>query len=219
MKPIKRRATIWLTDAVFDAAKAKAAATGVSLSETLAKAAEESLLRNRKEAEAEISRQVERIYFLLQKTDRKRGYEIQVIRELIGLAILSFFNHTPPVDESHKKAALLDGKMRFERLLNVAVANLTGGKSILRHLPGVPQEKSATSEKAETEPEVNQSKATSIDNPPPAVLPEPPKPEPSDPPPKENSKDLNPNPSEQKPRPDTPPDNSEQPPKKKWSLF
>jgi hypothetical protein len=61
--------------------------------------------------------------------------ELQVLKELIGLGMRSFFNHTPPVPETGKAAALLSGKQRFQRYLDLVASNLRGGDSVLADVP------------------------------------------------------------------------------------
>ena len=140
MKAHKVRFTVWLDPAALDAAKERSRQDGVSVSEALGRAATESLLRNRKDAEAQIVKAVERVFYLVHKTDRKRGFDLQLLKEMLGLMVLSFFNHTHPVPEASKKTALLEGKARFQRFLDLLAANLRGGKSILSDLPSLPEE-------------------------------------------------------------------------------
>lgn len=140
MKPHKVRFTVWLDPAALEAAKARARQDGGSVSEALSQAATESLLRNRQDAEAQIAKAVERVFYLVQRTDRRRSFDQQVLKEMLGLAVLSFFNHTPAVPEANKKAALLGGKARFHRFLDTLAANLRGGKSILSDLPAQREE-------------------------------------------------------------------------------
>ena len=148
MKPHKVRFTVWLDPAALEAARARARQDGSSVSEALSQAATESLLRNRQDAEAQIVKAVERVFYLIQRSDRRRSFDQQVLKEMLGLAVLSFFNHTPAVPEANKKAALLDGKARFHRFLDTLAANLRGGKSILSDLP-VQREEGPTEHRAQ----------------------------------------------------------------------
>ena len=239
MKKFKVRFTIWLEDGVLDIAKAKAGTEGISVSEMLARAATESLVRNRKDAEAEITRAVERVYHLLQKSDRKRGFESQVLKEMIGLAILSFFNHTPAVAESQKKAALIDGKARFQKFMDTLTANLMNAHSVVRQLP---DPKITTDKPVQTEskpvvkPAVKPTQPSKPPDPRPAVsqTPEAPKTPAAQHPQKHDepkSQDLPSKPSEPNPTPQSPPGTDQKiddtkvefdklpAAKKKWSLF
>ena len=135
MKPLKIKSTVWLDSEIHQAAKLKAASTGCSLSETLAKAAEESLIRNRKDETTEINSRLDRVFYQLLKTDNKRGFEVKVIQEMLAVYVLAYFNHTPPIADSEKSAAMRQGKERFERYLNVILNNLMSGKSLTRHVP------------------------------------------------------------------------------------
>ena len=139
MKPHKVRFTVWLDPTALEAAKERSRQDDVSVSEALAQAATESLLRTRKDAEAQIVKAVERVFFLVHKTDRKRGFDLQLLKEMLGLMVLSFFNHTQAIPEASKKMALLEGKARFQRFLDLLAANLRGGKSILSDLPSLPE--------------------------------------------------------------------------------
>jgi hypothetical protein len=140
----KVRFTIWLSPAALQIAKARSLEDRVSISETLAQAATEALLASgRRESEAKVLQAVERVFHLIQRIDRRRGFDDQVLKEMLGLAILSFFNHTPAVPNAEKKAALLDGKARFHRFLDALATNLRGGKSILADLP-IPEDDSST---------------------------------------------------------------------------
>lgn len=140
MKSLKVRFTVWLDTTTLEAAKVRSRQDGVSVSEALAEAATESLLRNRADAETQIVKAIERVFYLVQRTDRKRSFDEQVLKEMVGLMVLSFFNHTPAVPEANKKAALMDGKMRFHRFLDTLAGNLRGGKTILSDLPGPVEE-------------------------------------------------------------------------------
>jgi hypothetical protein len=144
MKPQKVRFTVWLDPATLEVAKVRSRQDGVSVSEALAEAATESLLRNRADAETQIVKAIERVFYLVQRTDRKRSFDEQVLKEMVGLMVLSFFNHTPAVPEANKKAALMDGKARFHRFLDTLAANLRGGNTILSDLPGPVEEAERT---------------------------------------------------------------------------
>ncbi|HUN98531.1 MAG TPA: hypothetical protein VMU69_20155 [Bradyrhizobium sp.] len=139
----KLRFTIWLNPAALEIAKARALEDRVSISETLAQAATEALLASgRHQSEAKVLQAVERVFHLIQRIDRRRGFDNQVLKEMLGLSVLSFFNHTPAVPSADKKAALLDGKARFNRFLDALAANLRAGKSILADLP-IPEDDSS----------------------------------------------------------------------------
>lgn len=88
MKAQKVRFTVWLDPATLEAAKVRSRQDGVSVSEALAEAATESLLRNRADAETQIVKAIERVFYLVQRTDRKRAFDEQVLKEMVGLMVL-----------------------------------------------------------------------------------------------------------------------------------
>jgi len=128
--------TVFLEPQVHRAAKQRSGEMKLSLSATVAEAAKESLLSTyRSEREMEILKATERNLYALRRLDQRMRIELQVLKELIGLGMRSFFNHIPPVPESGKTAAILSGKQRFQRYLDLVAANLRGGDSILADIP------------------------------------------------------------------------------------
>lgn len=132
----KVKFTVWLDPAVLQAARTRAGRTGESVSEVLAHAARETLLgRSGDNGAGDILKAVDRVFYQVQRAERRRGFDQDVLKEMLGLAVLSFFNHTPAVPESEKRAALVSGKTRFGRFLDTLADNLRGGRSILHDLP------------------------------------------------------------------------------------
>lgn len=132
----KIRYTLWVDEDVLRAAKVRSAEEGVTPSRIIVAAARSALIDAPQNAEARILQAVERVLVLLQRIDRRRGYDHQVLKEMVGLMVQSFFNHTPAIPEKDKKAALHSGKVRFNRFLDALAANLRGSQSILNDLPG-----------------------------------------------------------------------------------
>jgi hypothetical protein len=128
----KVRFTIWMEPEILKSAKAQAVREGVAVSEVLSAAVRAILIdADRKHTDERIVQAVERLFNLIQRTDRKRTFEQQVLKEMVGLLALSFFNHTPAVPDHAKKAALHSGQVRFNRFLDALATNLRGGRSIL----------------------------------------------------------------------------------------
>jgi hypothetical protein len=133
----KVKFTVWLDPAVLQAAKSRAGHTGASVSEVLADAARDALLGQRGDGGAgDIVKAVDRVFYQVQRAERRRAFDQDLLKEMLGLAVLSFFNHTPAVPESEKRAALVSGKTRFGRFLDTLANNLRAGRSVLRDLPG-----------------------------------------------------------------------------------
>jgi hypothetical protein len=131
----KIRYTLWVDEDVLRAAKVRSAEEGVTASRIIVAAARSALINAPQNAETRILQSVERVLVLLQRIDRRRGYDHQVLKEMVGLMVQSFFNHTPAIPEKDKKAALHSGKARFNRFLDALAGNLRGGQSILNDLP------------------------------------------------------------------------------------
>jgi hypothetical protein len=128
--------TVFLEPQVHAAAKRRAGDTKLSLSATVAEAAKESLLSSyRSEREQEILKAAERNFYALRRLEQRMRIELQILKELIGLGMRSFFNHTPPIPDTGKAAALLSGKQRFQRYLDLVASNLRGGDSVLADIP------------------------------------------------------------------------------------
>jgi hypothetical protein len=128
--------TVFLEPQVHQAAKQRARDMKLSLSATVAEAAKESLLSSyRNEREKEILKAAERNFYAVRRLEQRMRIELQVLKELIGLGMRSFFNHTPPIPDSGKAAALLSGKQRFQRYLDLVASNLRGGDSVLADVP------------------------------------------------------------------------------------
>jgi hypothetical protein len=132
----KTRFTVWMDPEILRAAKARALQDGVTVSEVFAAAAKAALIdSDRQNKDERILQAVERVFHLIQRIDRRHVYDHQVLKEMVGLQIRSFFNHIPAVPPRDKDSALLSGKTRFNRFLDVLAANLRSGNSILNDLP------------------------------------------------------------------------------------
>ena len=128
--------TVWLSPEILRAAKARAALEGITASEVLAAAGRTVLINSDQEhTDAKVLAAVERVFALIQRIDRRRSFDQQVLKEMVGLMVQSFFNHTPGIPEKDKKAALHSGKVRFNRFLDTLAANLRAGQSIMNDLP------------------------------------------------------------------------------------
>ena len=132
----KTQLSVFLEPQVLLAAKQRAREMKLSMSAVVAEAAKESLLSSyRSEREAEILKAVERNFHALRRLDHRLALEIAVLKEMVGLGMRSFFNHTTPIPEATKAAAILSGKQRFHSYLDMLARNLRKGESILSDLP------------------------------------------------------------------------------------
>ncbi len=118
------------------AARQRANEMNLSMSAVVAEAAKESLLSAyRSEREQEILKAVERNFHAIRRLDQRLALEIQILKEMVGLGMRSFFNHTTPIPDATKTAAILSGKQRFHSYLDTLAKNLRKGESILGDLP------------------------------------------------------------------------------------
>lgn len=142
MREAKVRFTIWLEKSVYEAAQIRAQRGNLSVSVVLADAAKESLLESyRTERETEILKSVERVFHKIHKMEQRHDFDHRVLQEMAGLAVLSFFNHTPAVPDPQKNAALMSGKLRFDRYLDLLARNVRAGETVLGSIPhGDPNE-------------------------------------------------------------------------------
>jgi hypothetical protein len=128
--------TVRLEADVVKAAKERAGHMKMSLSAAVAEAAKESLISSyRSERETEIIKAVERNFYAVRRLDQRVSFELRVLKEMLGLGMRSFFNHTPAVPDPEKSAALLSGKIRFAKYLDLLARNLHGGDSVLGDVP------------------------------------------------------------------------------------
>jgi hypothetical protein len=136
MKRRREQLTVRLDPQVMQAAKQRSLEMKGSLSSVVAEAAKESLLSSyRSDREQEILKAVDRNFHALRRLERQLRLELRVLKEMLGLGMRSFLNHTTPIPEVTKNAALRSGKERFHRYLDVLAANLRTGESILKDLP------------------------------------------------------------------------------------
>ncbi len=131
----KVRFTLWMDEDVLKAARVRAGESGITPSRVIADAARTILIDNPQNAEARVLVAVERVFALIQRIDRRRSFDQQVLKEMVGLMVQSFFNHTPAIPDKDKKAALHSGKARFNRFLDTLATHLRSGQSIMNDLP------------------------------------------------------------------------------------
>jgi hypothetical protein len=145
--------TVRLEPRVLQAARQRASEMKVSLSAALAEAAKESLLSSyRSEREQEILKAADRNLNALRRLEQQLRLDIQVLKEMVGLGMRSFFNHTTPIPDALKTAALLSGKQRFHRFLDLLARNLRTGESILSDISSLEPESETEKPSLPSEP-------------------------------------------------------------------
>lgn len=135
MKDEKIKFSISLGRPAYDAAKSLAAASGKAFTFVVADAATQMLLATyRADREAEVLKAVERVFFKLQKLEKHQHLDLLILKEMVGLGIRAYFNHTPEILESQRSAAQLSGKARYRHYLDTLARNVRQNKSILGEL-------------------------------------------------------------------------------------
>ena len=95
MNDEKIKFSISLSRPAYDAAKAQAAELGKAFTWVVADAATQTLLATyRSDREAEILKAVERVFFKLQKLEKRQNLDLLILKEMVGLSIRAYFNHT-----------------------------------------------------------------------------------------------------------------------------
>ena len=165
----KIKFSISLGRPAYDAAKLLASASGKAFTLIVADAATQTLLATyRGEREAEVLKAVERVFFKLQKLEKHQHLDLLILKEMAGLSIRAYFNHTPDILDSQRSAALLSGKARYREYLDILARNVRQNKSILGELAALSalmtQANGSASEASPSS--VTQSAATPPPNPP-----------------------------------------------------
>jgi hypothetical protein len=132
----KIKVSVRLEPDVYKAAENYSARMNVPLAVVVADAAKQTLLPQcRKDAELASLKATERCFNKLRVLEDRIGNDLHVIKEMIGLAVRVYLNHTPAVPDEAKSAAALSGRIRFERYLDLLARNLRTGASILAEPP------------------------------------------------------------------------------------
>ena len=71
---------------------------------------------------------------------RMNHVSLQVIREMLGVFVRLYLNHTPPIPAEEQREAFASGRARFDRFLAVVQNALDSGQSIFPPPPEVPPE-------------------------------------------------------------------------------
>jgi hypothetical protein len=128
--------TVRLDPDLYKIVQTEASRTGASLGAVLTDAAKQILSPEyRKQREAEVLSAIEKCFNKLRTMETKLLADTHVLKEMIGLAVRMYLNHTPEVPEDAKEAALLSGHNRFELYLDVLAENLRRRRSVLSEEP------------------------------------------------------------------------------------
>ena len=147
----KIKLSVRLEPEVYKAAENYSARMNVPLAVVIADAAKQTLLpQYRKDAELASLKATERCFNKLRILEDRIGTDLHVLKEMIGLAVRVYLNHTPAVPDEAKDAANLSGRIRFERYLDLLARNLRTGASILSEPPRQEELPAAAPQKPKT---------------------------------------------------------------------
>ena len=132
----KIKVSVRLEPEVYKAAEHYSARMNIPLAVVVADAAKQTLLpQYRQDQDAKALKAVERCFNKLRILEDRIGTDLHVLKEMVGLAVRVYLNHTPAVPEDAKGAATLSGRIRFERYIDLLARNLRTGASILSEPP------------------------------------------------------------------------------------
>lgn len=150
---MKEQLTVRLEPEVLRAAKEQARRLQISVSAVVADAATEALVgAHQDRPEAKMLTLLERLSNQLYKLTRHQHADLAIQKEMLGLFVRAYFNHTPPIPESALEPSLLSGKARYERLLDALAKNLRRGSSTLGEIAEAPTDVSAPAPAATDHP-------------------------------------------------------------------
>ncbi|MEM6457846.1 MAG: hypothetical protein AAF710_00475 [Planctomycetota bacterium] len=129
--------TVRLPAPLYDTARQIAAQRNAPLAAVIAAAAEQTL-RPTEEQQADEAAIRDAVQHCLHKLDRLErkvapglSSDLHVLKEMVGLAVRTYLNHTAALPETERAAATVSGRARFERFLDVLANSLRDGVSIL----------------------------------------------------------------------------------------
>jgi hypothetical protein len=96
MKPIKRPLTVRLDEDLLRVVRAQVDRHGASLGAVVADAARCTLITDEQESDEATQNAIDRCFNRIIQMDKARREDHELIREMLALHILSFYNHTPP---------------------------------------------------------------------------------------------------------------------------
>src|SRR5689334_5569157 len=116
---MKEQITVRLESHVMRAAREKARRLNMSISAVVADAAAGALVGAYPDSpDGKMLVLLERLSNQLYKLGRRSRVESTIQKEMLGLFIRAYFNHTPALPEAMLDAAALSGKARYERFLD-----------------------------------------------------------------------------------------------------
>ena len=135
--------TIRLPHPLYETARQLAAQRNAPLAAVIVAAAEQTLhpSEGKQADEAAIRDAVQHCLHKIDRLERKLGTDLHILKEMVGLGVRTYLNHTAALPDTERAAATLSGRARFERFLDVLSNSLRDGASILTPstpAPGTP---------------------------------------------------------------------------------
>lgn len=87
------------------------------------------------EREKVITETLDRLYWTTHRLDRRLKRETHILKEMLGLFVRAFYNHTPRIADPLQEEFKALGKQRFEAFMEVLAAHVQPGQSMLEQLP------------------------------------------------------------------------------------
>lgn len=156
-KPNKIQMTVRLEPEVLKAAEAVANRTHQAVSIVVHDAAKRTLLpKDGDELDRGMQQFAKRIATQISRSRDSTLDELHMLKEMMGLLIRTYLNHTAPVPESERESASRSGRARFLRMLQLLDGNLRRGTSVFDELQVI-EEGASSSKFAETQHDEQQT--------------------------------------------------------------
>ena len=125
--------TIRLPNPLYETARQLAAQRNAPLAAVIVAAAEQALHPSEEQQadEAAIRDAVQHCLHKIDRLERKLGTDLHILKEMVGLGVRTYLNHTAALPDTERAAATISGRARFERFLDVLGNSLRDGVSIL----------------------------------------------------------------------------------------
>lgn len=134
-QPNKIQMTVRLEPAVHEAAVAVSNRTGRALAIVVNDAAKQTLLpKDNEKLDSGMQEFAKRTATQINRSRDRTLDELHVVKEMMGLLIRTYLNHTAPVPESERESASRSGRGRFLRILQLLDGNLRSGTSVFDEL-------------------------------------------------------------------------------------
>ena len=124
--------TTYLDDETLEALDRYHAKTRKSKSLIINDAVREALLPTQpKDPGVALSKRIDQLGYQLKRHDEDIVEAVSMLKEMLGLFVRVFLNHTPEVPQANRAKASASGRTRFKRFVAMLAESLEEGRSIL----------------------------------------------------------------------------------------